>query len=500
MRHDREDGNADTPTDPMGGGPEAAPPEPAPGSAEDSDPRLTRFVKWYLGERTEFVAEVRVLRTADHDPITGVRCLCDTDLGRVPESPTQEDARAAAQRLLSGVSQFKWVSEADKSVWLALVLTVAARHAIPGDVPLFAFVATGPGNSGSGKTVLVKAAALIGTGCKLPSTPYPTCRAGAGRVENDEELRKLGTTVVMAGHPIMLLDNVPTGHPFGSPVLDSIITSEVDAGRELRTMSGPCREMHTVWCVTGNNIRPANDTVRRTLPAALHSEEKNLSGQDYEGPELTEWTRANRAELFAACLTIVSASIRAGRPDMGLPPWGGFNGWSDLIRSAVVWAGFPDPFLTRHRLVTTDEDRQRASALMDVLDDLSPTGRPLTVAEILTTVTPEMKQGPTDEYQDPAAVFALRTLFPKPPLPDTGKLGRLFRKYHGTEVRGRRIVGQPDRNKVMHWSVGGQPSVPPCGGCHRRHPPRSPATPRTHPWATLAPATRTASSRWWPDP
>ncbi len=42
-------------------------------------------------------------------------------------------------------------------------------------------------------------------------------------------------------------------------------------------------------------------------------------------------------------LTILGAYVQAGRPSMNLRHWGSFEGWSDLVRGAVVFAGLPDP-------------------------------------------------------------------------------------------------------------------------------------------------------------
>jgi putative DNA primase/helicase len=54
---------------------------------------------------------------------------------------------------------------------------------------------------------------------------------------------------------------------------------------------------------------------------------------------------ADRGKYVAAALTVVRAYIVAGKPGK-LPPLASFEEWSDLVRSALVWLGLPDPVET----------------------------------------------------------------------------------------------------------------------------------------------------------
>jgi hypothetical protein len=67
----------------------------------------------------------------------------------------------------------------------------------------------------------------------------------------------------------------------------------------------------------------------------------------FQHPTLLSWVGENRGRLLGAALTILRGYCAAGRPDMGLPARGSFEGWSDLVRSAVVWIDLPDPGETR---------------------------------------------------------------------------------------------------------------------------------------------------------
>jgi putative DNA primase/helicase len=71
----------------------------------------------------------------------------------------------------------------------------------------------------------------------------------------------------------------------------------------------------------------------------------------------------DRGSYIAACLTICRAYIVAGRPSR-LPRLASFEGWSDTVRSALVWLGKADAIESMES--TRAEDPQRA-ALSDLL-------------------------------------------------------------------------------------------------------------------------------------
>ena len=77
---------------------------------------------------------------------------------------------------------------------------------------------------------------------------------------------------------------------------------------------------------------------------------------------------------------IVDSLMKAGRNEAQQParmhrPWGSFEGWSGVVREAVVFAGLPDPGETRVALQTT-ADRD-AAAMTDVIAGLDLRDAPL---------------------------------------------------------------------------------------------------------------------------
>ena len=83
-----------------------------------------------------------------------------------------------------------------------------------------------------------------------------------------------------------------------------------------------------------------------------------------------------------AGLAILRAFHVAGRPNQGLPGWGGFEEWSEWIRGAIVWLGLPDPSYGRRKIEDLDPVRSRLGALYDVWGALLGT-RPVTVSDVV---------------------------------------------------------------------------------------------------------------------
>ncbi|HYH68226.1 MAG TPA: hypothetical protein VD866_26270 [Urbifossiella sp.] len=392
-----------------------------------------------------------------YDPATGVLYVADADCDTIPENPTRDDAARAAETILKGVRQFPWRATIDQSAWLSMVLTAACRHSFHGPAPLFVGIANHPR---AGKTALTKAAGMIATGREALFEGYPVRRVAGGKkdTEDNEELRKLKTAVLAAGHPFYCLDNVPNGHRFGSHVLDSLVTSVMDAGRLTGTGDASARPALTTWTINGNNIAPVGDTVHRVVPwrqSIRDAREHKQKG--FEGLEVTEWASKHRAELYAGCLTMVGAYIRAGRPDQQLPNFAGFEAWSQTIRSAIVWAGLPDPLLTQHEFTATGEDETEAGHLIDLLFELESGRGPLTCAEILDLLDDDLDAGPAGSWKHPAALIAFRFVFPKGK-PSAKKFGAVMKSHRGRVVRDWCIGGKPDRNGVVQWTV--QSTVP----------------------------------------
>ena len=314
-----------------------------------------------------------ILAEPGYDPATGIYLAPSVQVS-IPDRPTRDHAIAAANALGDVISEFPVASEAGRSAWIAGVITAAVRPAIDGPTPMLIVDASAPG---SGKTLMADAAAMITTGREAARTTY---------VDDDAEMRKRITAIALVGDPLALLDNVVG--TLGCPSLDAALTGTTWRDRVLGSSAMTAElPMRTVWWATGNGLVIGADLVRRALlvrlePLCERPEER--TGWRY--PRLVDHVRSVRAELLTAALTIPRAYVVAGSPDQRLTPMGSYTAWSDLVRSAIVWAGMADPCATVGEIRACDP---RADALRGVLDAWpAAPDAPVTVAELLAGAAP----------------------------------------------------------------------------------------------------------------
>src|SRR5690606_27466551 len=116
---------------------------------------------------------------------------------------------------------------------------------------------------------------------------------------------------------------------------------------------------------TGNNIILGRDTRRRSNYCRLevrHENPEQRSG--FLHADLLGYIREHRGFLTSCALAILREYCAAGRPDQKLPPLGSYEGWSDIVRSAVVWCGLPDPISTQGALKASDSDTELLKQLL----------------------------------------------------------------------------------------------------------------------------------------
>src|SRR5262249_45680075 len=149
-----------------------------------------------------------------------------------------------------------------------------------------------------------------------------------------------------------------------------------------RVYDGP---LHVCWFGTGNNVQLQADTARRVCHVRMETpDEQPELRTGFRYPDLRAHVRAERGRLLSAALTVLRGWFAAGQPRRGLPPWGSFEGWSGVVREAVVFAGLPDPGETRLALQTAaDRDAGAMSALLVALERMDPGRRGVTAAEII---------------------------------------------------------------------------------------------------------------------
>jgi hypothetical protein len=99
-----------------------------------------------------------------HDAATGILYKPGCDFETVPGSPTKDDAMAALALLEDLISEFPFVTPADRAVALSVILTALDRCNMLA-APMHAFTAPSPG---AGKSKLMDMAAAFLTGRRAP--------------------------------------------------------------------------------------------------------------------------------------------------------------------------------------------------------------------------------------------------------------------------------------------------------------------------------------------
>jgi hypothetical protein len=292
----------------------------------------------------------------------------------------------------------------------------------------------------AGKGLLLNISARITTGQDFTVASY---------THDEDELRKRVTSLVLGGDRLVLFDNLEG--KFGNAVLDGVLTGTSWEDRLLgvnRMVRGP---LLITWYATGNNVAVGADTARRVCHIRLESpEERPEERQGFRHPDLLAWVGENRGRLLAAALTILRAYCVAGRPDQGLPAWGSYEGWSGLVRSAVVWVGLPDPGETRLRLQTqADVTAVGMALLLGCWEQLDPGRQGLTAAEVIERLyKPPPGPSPPAFHADMKA--AVESLVGKG---DSRALGNKLRGYRRRIFEGRFIDQAGAQQRAARWAV-----------------------------------------------
>ena len=322
-----------------------------------------------------------------HDPLTGY-LLLDNGMPpvTVPEKPTAEDV-AHAVALLSGlVSDFPFAGPEHFSAWLATLLTVAARPAIDGPVPMLWVDAN---RRGTGKSKLGRLIGIVTAGGKPTELSWTS---------DEKEMESRIASLLSGGDNFAVFDNA--SGTIRNPVLERFLTSHAFDFRRFHRQELVKMPNRTVLAITGTNLTLRGDLSRRvTRCRLLTTMECPEKRDDFRHADIEAYARDNQSELLAAALTILRAHAVAGfaacpvrmtREDgtvmeTSARPVGSFNEWDRIVRHAILRAGLVDPMLTQDEAREEDEDDVKLAALLRAWHDRNP-HRPWTVNDLLEDV------------------------------------------------------------------------------------------------------------------
>ncbi len=315
---------------------------------------LGRVGMWKVRELTGIVEapimrpDGTILSTDGYDEQTGILLQSGISWPALPP-PSLDSARAAVATLNEPFREFPYRRPADLSVTISGVVTALQRRSLEA-APAHAF---NKPTQGSGGSLQVDCIALIATG-------RPAASMNAN-VEEEEFAKKL-TAGLLAGDLILPIDNVT--RPLRSDALSTIITQPTYKNRILGVSENKALPTNCLVTITGNNLTFTGDMPSRVVESRIEPNCERPEERKFEIEDLRAHVLTRRPQLVTAALTIVQSYFFAGRPDMHLVPCR-FAQWSREIRSALVWAGLPDPVETREQIIATDPERDATLAVFE---------------------------------------------------------------------------------------------------------------------------------------
>jgi hypothetical protein len=290
-----------------------------------------------------------ILDQEGYDPATKLLLLAPPSMPAIPEMPTRDDALASLALLQDLLVEFPLVEEVDKAVALSGFITPVVRGAF-----IVAPMHTSRAPvAGSGKSYLWDCSSTIATGQIMP-----VISKGA----NEEELEKRLGTEMMTGQPLISIDNVN-----GELKSDALCQITERPAVHIRILGKSERVRveprgTTVFC-TGNNIIIVGDLYRRVITAMLDPQLERPELREFNGNPVAK-ILAKRGSYIAACLTICRAYIVAGRPNKA-KRLASYEGWSDTVRSALMWLGKADPVISIEAARADDPELNELRELLE---------------------------------------------------------------------------------------------------------------------------------------
>ena len=326
------------------------------------------------------------LEKPGYDAKTGLLFVRQQEFPPIPDKPSKADGRAALDFILREVlSGFPFVETYHRSAALSAALSVTVRHILR-HVPLHAFTAP---KAGSGKSLLADCIAMIGTG-------YPAAILALS--EDQAEMNKAITAILMQGDAVVNLDNIERGEALAGRELSKALTQEIYSGRVLGASKVVSLPSCCLWLATGNQLQISGDMTRRVIACEIDPECERPDEREFSR-DLYEWVPANRASLVVAALTALRAYIVAGKPRQDFKPLGGFADWSGLVRSALVWLGEEDPLTGRDSIEDADLERAKLRSLLLAWHHAFRTA-PATSKEAIFKATPRTDPQTREEIID----------------------------------------------------------------------------------------------------
>ena len=241
------------------------------------------------------------------------------------------------------------------AVSAAAMLTLFNVHVLPRGTqrPGFIFSAN---SEGSGKSLLAKLAMIP----RMGTAPTGTAP------ETEEEMKKFVFSSLLAGSPVIFLDNVK--RHLSSDGIESAMTASIVQGRILgQSRIVNVENMATVF-ITGNGATISADLRRRLLLVELFLREARPEDRHIKNPLDDLRIQTLRGEILSALWSITNAWAEAGRPKPA-KSHASFPVWADIIGGILEHAGFASPCSIANTAISGDRDTGDMEKLVAALTE-----------------------------------------------------------------------------------------------------------------------------------
>jgi putative DNA primase/helicase len=290
----------------------------------------------------------------------------------------------------------------------------------------------------------------------------PVISTGKDEIEME---KRLGAAL-MTGQPLISIDNI-SGELGGDALCQIIERPVVDIRVLGQSKNMRIEARGTSLYATGNNFTLVGDVCRRVITINLDA--------GVERPELRQFdfdpidrVLTDRGKYIAAALTVCRAYFVAGRPDKA-PKLASFEGWSDTVRSALLWLGKDDPVKSMELARQEDPERLEQSEMLEAWSEVFGIGSNYRVkladvvlrADAMSREKEDGDLGPTYPRLNAALKVVGQRYLQKPVLPDARMLGKWLQRFKGNPVNGKKFVNLPDPKHGGQWWVEGATATEP---------------------------------------
>jgi hypothetical protein len=319
--------------------------------------------------RSPILEDDGTIRGSDgFDASSGLWCYKIPEVA-IPDRPSEDDALAALDRLRHFFRTFPFADGLkateddveitdpaerpglDESIFLTALLTAVARQSLP-LAPAFLCNAPAYSGAGTGKGLLAKALAIIGSGVRPAAFT-----SGHDAAEFDKRL----TAALTEARPAIFLDNF-NAKDLRSDILASALTEDPMMVRIMGHTKNVPLHTRTFVAITGNGIQVSEDMARRILKADLDAKMENPEQRKF-APGFLQSVHDNRGKLLSDALTI----WRWGRQNpltAGLP-LGNYEVWAIWCRDPLLALGCKDPVERIAAIKAADPRRAKLRAIFE---------------------------------------------------------------------------------------------------------------------------------------